>query len=87
LTDLPDGAPVATGDEIEIQMPTIGRVIGRATPGPGPSLSVALRLSPAQQRQWIFYLAASAVGNVARIARIRPAIRGLLRRAFRPEQT
>jgi cellulose synthase (UDP-forming) len=86
LKEVPMEAQLAVGDDIEILVPSIGGIRGKVKLDTDGSISVDLLPSPEQRRRLIGYLFTSANEDVAKTARLRPALRGLLRRAFHPER-
>jgi cellulose synthase (UDP-forming) len=86
LKEVPIEAQLAVGDDIDILVPSIGGIRAKVKLDPDGPISVDLLPSPEQRRRLIVYLFTSASEGVARTARIRPALRGLLRRAFHPER-
>jgi cellulose synthase (UDP-forming) len=86
LSGVPAEAQLKAGDEVELSLPSVGSIRGKVkTDGDGP-ISVDLQPSSQERHRLIRYLFTSTVEHVARTARVRSAIRGLLRRAFRPER-
>jgi cellulose synthase (UDP-forming) len=84
LRDFPWQAILGTAGDVALLMSAVGRVAGRASLARDGAVSVALLPSAQQRRRLIVHLFASRIENVARTARLRPALSGVLRRAFRP---
>jgi cellulose synthase (UDP-forming) len=86
LEEISNEANLAIGDGVEILVPWVGKIRAKAKLSSDGAISVDLLPSPEQRRRLIVYLFTSANQAMATTARIRPALRGLLRRAFRPEE-